>query len=175
MNKQIAVFGGGCFWCTETIFLHTKGVISVTPGYAGGTSQNPNYYSIHEENGGHAEVVKLEYDPSIISYDTLLNVFFYIHNPSSLNRQGADVGTEYRSIILYTTKDQQNKANAKKKELENKGTKVTTEIKELDKFYDAESYHQDFYKKNQNSTYCNLVIVPKLDHFKEEFADIFKE
>lgn len=175
MNTQIAIFGGGCFWCTETLFLQVKGIVSVTSGYAGGTLKNPSYDDLHEQETGHAEVVRIEFDPSMISYKKLLEIFFYIHNPTTLNRQGADVGSEYRSIILYTNEEQKKEAEAMKKRLEESGIRpITTEIKELDTFYEAESYHQKFFEKNQNSMYCNLVIIPKMEHFKTQFGNLLK-
>jgi peptide-methionine (S)-S-oxide reductase len=169
MNKQdkvkTAVFGGGCFWCIEAVFERIKGVVSVTSGYAGGETENPNYTDVCSGTTGHAEVVKIEYDPSIIGYEELLEVFWKAHDPTTLNRQGADAGTQYRSIILYTDREQREIAEKSKKELEKAGIfkdPVVTEIKELEKFYPAEDYHQDYYQNNSSAGYCRVVIAPKL-------------
>ncbi len=169
MNKQdklkTAVFGGGCFWCIEAVFERAKGVVSVTSGYAGGETENPNYRDVCSGTTGHAEVVKIEYDPSIIGYEELLEVFWKAHDPTTLNRQGADAGTQYRSIILYTDREQREIAEKSKKELEKAGIfkdPVVTEIKELEKFYPAEDYHQDYYQNNSSAGYCRVVIAPKL-------------
>ena len=169
MNKQdklkTAVFGGGCFWCIEAVFERAKGVVSVTSGYAGGETENPNYRDVCSGTTGHAEVVKIEYDPSIIGYEELLEVFWKAHDPTTLNRQGADAGTQYRSIILYTDREQREIAEKSKKELEKAGIfkdPVVTEIKELEKFYPAENYHQDYYQNNSSAGYCRVVIAPKL-------------
>ena len=169
MNKQdklkTAVFGGGCFWCIEAVFERAKGVVSVTSGYAGGETENPNYRDVCSGTTGHAEVVKIEYDPSIIGYEELLEVFWKAHDPTTLNRQGADAGTQYRSIILYTDREQREIAEKSKKELEKAGifkAPVVTEIKELEKFYPAEDYHQDYYQNNSSAGYCRVVIAPKL-------------
>jgi peptide-methionine (S)-S-oxide reductase len=169
MNKQdklkIAVFGGGCFWCIEALFERIKGVVSVTSGYAGGKTENPNYTDVCSGTTGHAEVVKIEYDPSIIGYEELLKVFWKAHDPTTLNRQGADVGTQYRSVILYADREQREIAEKSKKELEKAGIfrdPVITEIKELAKFYPAEDYHQDYYQNNSSAGYCRVVIAPKL-------------
>jgi peptide-methionine (S)-S-oxide reductase len=169
MNKQdkvkTAVFGGGCFWCIEAVFERIKGVVSVTSGYAGGETENPNYRDVCSGTTGHAEVVKIEYDPSIIGYEELLEVFWKAHDPTTLNRQGADAGTQYRSIILYTDREQREIAEKSKKELEKAGIfkdPVVTEIKELEKFYPAEDYHQDYYQNNSSAGYCRVVIAPKL-------------
>lgn len=169
MNKQdklkTAVFGGGCFWCIEAVFERIKGVVSVTSGYAGGETENPNYTDVCSGTTGHAEVVKIEYDPSIIGYEELLEVFWKAHDPTTLNRQGADVGTQYRSIILSADREQREIAEKSKKELEKAGIfkdPVITEIKELEKFYPAEDYHQDYYQNNSSAGYCRVVISPKL-------------
>ena len=169
MNKQdklkIAVFGGGCFWCIEALFGRIKGVVSVTSGYAGGKTENPNYTDVCSGTTGHAEVVKIEYDPSIIGYEELLKVFWKAHDPTTLNRQGADVGTQYRSVILYADREQREIAEKSKKELEKASIfrdPVITEIKELAKFYPAEDYHQDYYQNNSSAGYCRVVIAPKL-------------
>lgn len=177
MSKQLqtAVFGGGCFWCTEAIFKMLKGVETVVPGYAGGQKTDPNYKEVSGGNTGHAEVIKLEFDPEIISYEILLEVFFATHDPTTLNRQGADVGSQYRSIILYTTEQQRNTAlDYIEKHKSEFDSKVTTEVCQLDKFYDAESYHFDYYAKNANQPYCQLVISPKVDKFKAAHPELIK-
>lgn len=174
-NTEIAIFGGGCFWCTEAIFLKLRGVLSVTPGYAGGTVKNPNYYEVSSGTTGHAEVIKIEFDPSVISYDNLLDVFWHVHNPTSLNRQGADVGTEYRSIILYTTEAQKKTIEESKKKLEESTEfeqPIVTEIQKLDTFYDAESYHNNYFERNKDQPYCQLVIAPKIKHFLEKYGNM---
>ncbi|OGN04339.1 MAG: peptide-methionine (S)-S-oxide reductase [Candidatus Yanofskybacteria bacterium RIFCSPHIGHO2_02_FULL_44_12b] len=175
MKNQIAVFGGGCFWCTEAVFAQLKGVVSVMPGYAGGSTPNPTYESVCGGKTGHAEVIKIEFDPEIISYEDLLTVFFAVHDPTTLNRQGNDVGTQYRSIILYTDEQQKIQAENVVSELSKEGDRVVTEIKPLEKFHPAEDYHKDYYAKNPDQAYCRLVINPKLKKLKEKFQDILKK
>jgi peptide-methionine (S)-S-oxide reductase len=165
---ETAIFGGGCFWCTEAIFKSLKGVISVTPGYAGGRLTNPTYEKVGTGETGHAEVVKIGFDPQIISYETLLEIFFTMHYPTILNRQGADTGTQYRSIILYINKNQKEMAEKAKKKI----NRAVTEIKELDKFYPAEDYHINYYEKNTDYPYCRLVISPKLNKLRKEFSKL---
>lgn len=177
-QTQIAVFGGGCFWCTEAVYEELKGVISVMSGYAGGATGSPQapptYAEVSSGKTGHAEVIKIEYDPAKISYDDLLTVFFYMHDPTTLNRQGADVGTQYRSIILYANEEQKREAEDFIKKLNEDGEKVVTELKPLGEFYEAEDYHQDFYKNNSDKPYCQLVINPKIDKLKERFSELLK-
>lgn len=175
---ETIVFGTGCFWCTEAEFKRIKGVTSVTPGYAGGKSENPTYESVSTGTTGHAEVTKLEFDPSIISFSDLLNMFWEIHDPTSLNRQGNDIGPQYRSIILYTTEEQKKRIEISKKIIEQSEDlkkPIVTEIKKLEKFYPAEEYHQDYYTKNQHQPYCSLVIAPKLRKFDQEFKEFLKD
>lgn len=177
---EIAVFGGGCFWCTEAVFGELKGVKSVMPGYAGGTSPNPTYESVCGGKTGHAEVIKIEYDPSQISYKDLLTVFFATHDPTAMNRQGADVGTQYRSVILYTTEEQKREAEEFILDLnqpapdQKAGKPVVTEMKPLDKFFPAENYHREYYQKNQDAPYCQVVINPKLKKLYKRFAKLLK-
>lgn len=174
MKTEIVVFGGGCFWCTEAIFQMLKGVISVTPGYAGGTTENPNYHDVSDGNTGHAEVIKIEFDPSIIPYSDLLDIFWNVHNPTLLNRQGNDVGTQYRSIILYTSEDQKRQSEESLKKLESSkqfNDPIVTEIKHLDKFYEAEDYHKNYYKTNIVNPYCEIIISPKLQHLREKYSN----
>ena len=170
---DIGVFGGGCFWCTEAVFAVLKGVNSVVPGYAGGHTEHPTYREVCSETTGHAEVSKVEFDPSQISYDDLLSVFFATHDPTTLNRQGADHGTRYRSIILYANDNQKEQAVSFVKELEMTGVMtdpIVTEIVPLEMFYEAEPEHKDFYLKNSGSMYCHIVINPKLAKVREKFA-----
>ncbi len=176
-NFEIAVFGGGCFWCTEAIFKMLKGVFSITPGYAGGTMANPTYEAVSSGATGHAEVIRIEYDPGAISYQTLLTVFFATHDPSILNQQGNDVGAQYRSIVLYTSEGQKKEAEEFIRELNAShadGKLIVTEVKPLDKFYEAENYHRDYYAKNPGNAYCQVVINPKLEKVQAKFAELLK-
>lgn len=178
MNKEIAVFGGGCFWCTEAVFKMLKGVSGVLPGYAGGTVPNPTYDQVSSGNTGHAECTQVEFDPKEISYRDLMTVFFGSHDPTTLNRQGADVGTQYRSVIFYTTPEQKTLAETFIKEINDsnkEGKPVVTEVVPLDKFYVAENYHQDYYERNKDAPYCELVINPKLEKVVKNFADLLKK
>lgn len=177
-TKEIAVFGGGCFWCTEAVFKMLKGVSKVDPGYAGGHTENPTYAEVSNGNTGHAEVIHIEYDPTQVKYEDLLAVFFGSHDPSTLNRQGADVGTQYRSVIFYTTEAQKQIAekviadiNASSPE----GKPVVTEVVPLTKFYIAENYHKDYYSNHPENGYCELVINPKLDKVKKHFANLLTD
>ena len=173
-KTDTATFGTGCFWCTEAIFEQLDGVLKVTSGYTGGKSENPTYKEVCSGNSGHAEVVQVVYEPSKISFDELLEVFFQVHDPTSLNRQGADVGTQYRSAIFYNSDFQRERANYYKEELDKSGAynkAIVTEISPLSKFYTAEDYHQEYYELNKNTNpYCSAVIRPKLDKFQKVFA-----
>ena len=176
-KNEIAVFGGGCFWCTEALFLELAGVLSIASGYAGGTKENPTYEEICNGTTGHAEVIKIEYNPDEISYDTLLSVFFSTHDPTTINQQGSDVGAQYRSVILYTTEEQGSEAKEFIQKLEQEKTfdnPVVTELKSLEKFYEAEAEHQKFYEKNSNQPYCQTVINPKLAKLKEKYSHLLK-
>lgn len=175
MENKIAVFGGGCFWCTEAVYEELKGVASIMPGYAGGAVPNPTYEQVCTGETGHAEVIKIEYNPAQISYSDLLTVFFATHDPTTLNRQGGDIGTQYRSIILYTDDAQKNEAEQFIKKLNESGPKAVTEIKPLEAFYEAEDYHRQYYLKNSSAPYCQLVINPKLEKLKEKFYSLLKE
>jgi len=169
-NKtEIADFGGGCFWCMEAVFERLPGVISVTSGFAGGTTENPTYEQVCTETTGHAEVTEIEFDPAKISYDRLLEVFWQAHDPTTLNRQGEDEGTSYRSIILYRDKKQQLLAEKSKLEAQ-KDFKhpIVTEIVPLKKFYKAEDYHQQYFDNNSNAPYCQVVIAPKLEKLEKK-------
>ena len=162
-KKEVAIIGGGCFWCTEAVFEMFDGVKEVVSGYAGGATKNPTYKEICTGTTGHAEVIKIVYDPTVISFQKILSVFGECHDPTTLNRQGADVGTQYRSTIMYLSKKQRKLAVAWKKNLTEKFIDpVVTEIVEAPVFYPAEDYHQDYYKKNPNEGYCTFVIRPKL-------------
>ena len=177
--NEIAIFGGGCFWCTEAVFKELRGVVSVMPGYAGGTVPNPTYEQVSTGKTGHAEATRIEFDPSQISFHDLLTVFFATHDPTTLNRQGADVGTQYRSAVFYTNDAQRDAAQAFIKQLDEsdpKGRPVVTEVTPLsdDKFYQAESYHKDYFEKNRNQAYCQLVIEPKVEKLQQKFADLLK-
>lgn len=177
-HEQIATFAGGCFWCTEAIFKRLKGVSRVVPGYSGGTTENPTYAQLHEQETGHAESIQVTFDPTIISYDKLLDVFFGTHDPTTLNRQGADQGTEYRSVIFYHDEKQKEEALAKKKQLEDKkkfADPIVTEIIPYTKFYPAEESHQDYYARNPNAPYCMVVIDPKIQKLKKHFTEDVKE
>ncbi|MDE2188396.1 MAG: peptide-methionine (S)-S-oxide reductase MsrA [Patescibacteria group bacterium] len=176
-NFQVAVFANGCFWCTEAVFSMLNGVISVKPGYTGGTSANPTYDQVSSGTTGHAEAIQIEYDPNIISYDDLLAVFFNTHDPTTLNRQGNDVGTQYRSAIFYGNEAENGKANTLIKELNDSKAydkPVVTEVKPLQKFYEAEDYHHNYYKNNESQPYCQLVIAPKLEKLQKRFARLVK-
>jgi len=173
-NKKIAVFGGGCFWCTEAIFEKLKGVISVMPGYAGGATKNPTYENVSTGNTGHAEVIRIEYEPEQILYSDLLTVFFATHDPTTPNRQGADVGTQYRSVIFYTTEGQKKDAVNYIKKLNESEPKAITEIKPLDTFYEAEEYHRKYYANNTSAPYCQTVINPKIEKLKSRFHELLK-
>lgn len=175
MKYEVATLGGGCFWCLEAVFEETRGVIDVVSGYAGGTLLNPSYEQVSSGTTGHAEVVQVTFDPSIISYEALLKIFWLIHDPTTLNRQGNDVGTQYRSVIFYHDEHQKEQAEASLKAFSSKFTKpVVTEIKPLETFYKAEAYHQDYFKNNPNQGYCMFVVSPKVEHFKHEYKDLVK-
>ena len=168
-REEVAIIGGGCFWCTEAVFEMIDGVKDVVSGYAGGASKNPTYKEICTGNSGHAEVIRIVYDPTVVSYQKILSIFAECHDPTTLNRQGADVGTQYRSTIMYLSEEQKENAIAWKKKLTEKYfDPVVTEIVEAPVFYPAEDYHQDYYKKNPNQGYCTFVIRPKLKKLKLE-------
>ncbi|OGK16646.1 peptide-methionine (S)-S-oxide reductase [Candidatus Roizmanbacteria bacterium RIFCSPHIGHO2_01_FULL_39_12c] len=178
MKKSLATFGGGCFWCTEAIFKELKGVEKVISGYSGGGIKNPNYYEISEGKSGHAESIQISFDPETISYATLLEVFFLTHNPTSLNRQGNDVGSQYRSIVFYHDEEQKKAAEKMIKKLEEEKTydsPIVTEVAPYEAFYFAEDYHQDYFKKNSDAPYCQFVIDPKLAKFRQKFSPLLKK
>jgi peptide-methionine (S)-S-oxide reductase len=174
-NNQIATFGGGCFWCVEAVVQRLKGVHKVVSGYTAGKTKNPTYREICTGNSGHAEVVQVTFDPEVISYEDLVTIFMSSHDPTTLNQQGADRGTQYRSIILYH--DDEQKAIAEKV-LENVrgyySDPIVTELVPLDVFYDAEKYHQDYYNNNSYAGYCRIVIDPKIKKLRDMYADKLK-
>jgi len=177
-RKEIAVFGGGCFWCTEAVFQSLKGVTSVMPGYTGGTLKNPTYDQVATGRTGHAESIKIEFDPSVISYADLLNVFFNTHDPTTVNMQGADVGTEYRSAIFFASPEQEQTAREVIRELEEANAydkPIVTEVVALGEFFHAEDYHRNYYKTNVAQPYCQLVIAPKLEKFQKKFASLLAD
>ena len=178
-KTDTATFATGCFWCTEAVFEELDGVLSVTSGYTGGAVPNPTYKEVCTGETGHAECVQIVYEPNKITYDELLEVFFEVHDPTSLNRQGADIGTQYRSAIFYHNEEQKEKAEYYKKELDKSvayNKPIVTDIATLSKFYPAEDYHQEYYQNNKNSNpYCSVVIRPKLDKFQKVFAKKLKK
>ena len=177
-SKETAIFGGGCFWCTEAVFKMLRGVSSVLPGYTGGKTQNPTYEEVSSGTTGHVECVQVEFDPKKISYKDLLTVFFVSHDPSSLNKQGNDVGTQYRSVIFYTTPEQKKVAESFIKELNDSsqlGKRIVTALEPLEVFYVAENYHRDYYAQNQSAPYCQIIINPKLDKIQGQFAHLLAE
>ena len=170
-KSEIATLGGGCFWCVEAVFQRIDGVISVKPGYAGGNVKNPTYKQICTGNTGHAEVAKIEFDPSKITYSQILNVFWQSHDPTTLNRQGNDVGTQYRSVIFFHNESQREIAKKSKIDAEESGywdDEIVTEITLLNNYYDAEDYHDNYYNDNPNQPYCLFVIKPKLDKLEKQ-------
>ena len=172
-----ATFGSGCFWCTEAIFERLNGVVKVESGYSGGKVEDPTYEEVCSGTTGHAEVTQITYDPTKISYDELLEVFWKTHDPTTLNRQGNDVGTQYRSVIFYHNEEQKTLAEKYKIELNKSGAwenPIVTEISPFTKFYSAEGYHQDYYENNPNQGYCAFVIAPKVEKFEKVFKDKLK-
>jgi len=174
-SHENIVLGGGCFWCTEALLSTVVGVLRATPGYAGGVTPDPTYRQVCYEDTGHAEVVEVEYDPEVLSLEELLGVFFEIHDPTSLNRQGGDVGTQYRSVILYDSFAQKLKVENFIAEMARRYDKpIVTEVKELERFYPAEEYHQRYYDKNPREPYCRAVISPKLAKLRKMYAERLK-
>ncbi len=174
-QTQTAIFAGGCFWCTEAFLKGLKGVVSAEPGYIGGQTENPTYMKVCNGDTGHAEAVRIQYDPSVITYGQLLSVFFNTHDPTTLNRQGNDVGTQYRSGIFYTNEEQKAEAEALIKELnESKAydKPVVTEVTPASTFYVAENYHHDYYEQNKDKAYCQIIIAPKLAKLQEKYHEL---
>lgn len=176
-SREKAVFGAGCFWCVEAVFEMLDGVESVVSGYAGGTTAHPTYEQVCGGATGHAEAIEITYDPSKISYQDLLEVFWSAHDPTTLNRQGNDVGPQYRSVIFYRTEEQKRFAEESKKQLEASGKyrqKIVTEIVPLSTFFEAGKEHQDYYRAHAKAPYCQIVIAPKIEHVKMQFKDKLK-
>lgn len=176
-KTETAIFAGGCFWCTEAFFTDVKGVEKVVSGYIGGKTENPTYREVCEGYTGHAEAIKIIYDPAQVAYEDLLEIFFATHDPTTLNRQGNDVGTQYRSEIFYTTDAQKAAAENFIKLLTDQdifGKKIVTKISEATTFYAAEDYHQDYYAQNKSQPYCSMVIAPKLEKLKKNYAGKLK-
>lgn len=176
-NMETATFGTGCFWCTEAIFQQLKGVESAVSGYSGGTVKSPSYEEVCTGNTGHAEVIQVNFDSNIITFKDLLEVFWKTHDPTTLNRQGADEGTQYRSVIFYHNQIQKDLAESYKKKLDHAGIfdhPIVTEITEFKEFYKAENYHQEYYNNNKTQPYCSYVITPKMEKFKQIFKNKLK-
>jgi peptide-methionine (S)-S-oxide reductase len=177
-NREAATLAGGCFWCLEAVFVELRGVERVVSGYAGGRVENPTYRQVCEGTTGHAEVVQVTFDPREVSYRELLEVFFTIHDPTTPNRQGADVGTQYRSAIFYHTPEQERAARETISALEREGLwdrPVVTEVAPLERFYPAEDYHQDYFARNPDQPYCRAVVAPKVSKFRQKFLDRLKK
>ncbi|HET9587704.1 MAG TPA: peptide-methionine (S)-S-oxide reductase MsrA [Anaerolineales bacterium] len=177
-NLQTATLAGGCFWCLEAVYDEIKGVHSVESGYAGGHVDNPTYREVCNGTTGHAEVVQVRFDPEVVSYRDLLNVFFAIHDPTTLNRQGADVGTQYRSAIFYHDEEQKQIAEELVKDLNAQNIwdrPIVTEVTKFDKFYIAEDYHQEYFARNPYQPYCMAVVAPKVSKFRKHFLDMLKK
>lgn len=179
MGKELekATLGGGCFWCTEAVYLQLKGVVDVKPGYSGGYVKNPTYKEVCTETTGHAEVVQITFDPAVISFAEILEVFFVTHDPTTLNRQGNDVGTQYRSAVFYHSSKQKETAlqiiaNLEKEKAYEKP--IVTEVTAFNSFYPAEDYHVNYFARNKNQPYCQFVVAPKVEKFKKAFKDKMK-
>lgn len=176
-KDETAVLGSGCFWCTEAIFKELRGVKSIEPGYSGGTVPNPTYEQVCSGSTGHAEVAQITFDPSVISFELLLKIFFTVHDPTTPNRQGNDVGAQYRSVIFYRSEEQRRTAEKVMKEVEERRVwprPLVTQLVPFKVFYKAEDYHKDYFKRNPLQPYCLLVISPKLKKFRKEYAKLLK-
>ena len=177
-NYEEATFGAGCFWCTEAIYDMVDGIVEAEAGFSGGEVKNPSYREVVSGKTGHAEVARIKYDPEVISYEELLEIFWHTHNPTTLNRQGADIGTQYRSVIFYHNDEQKRIAERSLEKTDNSDLwddPIVTEISPLENYYKAENYHQNYYKNNPNAGYCQVVIAPKIKKFKREFSHLLKE
>lgn len=177
-QKTYATFAGGCFWCTEAVFKRLKGVLSVEPGYVGGDTENPSYETVLMGKSGHAEAIQIEFDPTIIPYEKLLDVFFATHNPTTKNQQGNDIGPQYRSAIFYHTPEQKEKAEQAIQTLEKEqrfNKPIVTEVTPFTNFYKAEEHHKNYYDKNQEYPYCEFIISPKIKKLLHEFGNDVKE
>ncbi|MDQ7814662.1 MAG: peptide-methionine (S)-S-oxide reductase MsrA [Patescibacteria group bacterium] len=178
MIKQEAYFGGGCFWCTEAIFKNLEGVILIEPGYCGGSVANPTYEQVSRGDTGHAETIRIVFDSDVLSFDRLLDVFFHTHDPTSLNRQGNDSGTQYRSVIFYVDDEQKSAAKGYIRKLGENGEfskPIVTDVTAFDVFYPAEDYHRDYFANHSKEPYCQLVINPKIEHFWQRYEDWAKK
>ncbi len=174
-DREEAIFGGGCFWCLEAVFQDVSGVLEVLSGYSGGNTKNPDYRTVCSGRSGHAEVCQISYDPHKISYGELLKIFFQTHDPTTINRQGNDVGSQYRSVIFYCNKEQKESALKHIEELERSKVfknPIVTEIKALTKFYPAEGWHQNYFKNNLSQPYCSFVVRPKVEKFRRQFPQL---
>ncbi len=177
-DLQVATLGGGCFWCLDPIFKDLKGVVNVVVGYSGGTVKNPSYRLVCTGTTGHAESLQISFDPKVISYKELLKIFFSFHDPTTLNRQGADVGTQYRSVIFYHDEMQKNIAEETIAEIDKAGiweNAIVTEVTPFEAFYPAEDYHQDYFKNNPMQGYCRVVIAPKVAKFRKYYMEMIKQ
>lgn len=175
---ETAILGGGCFWCVEAVLVSINGVLSVQSGYAGGKTENPTYKEVCSGLTGHAEVVEVVFDPALISYAQLLQIFFTLHDPTTLNRQGNDRGTQYRSVIFWTSEEQRETAEAVRKEIEQSGlwnAPLVTQIEPLTKFWPAEAEHDDYFRRNPDNGYCQVVVAPKVVKMRKVFADFQKK
>lgn len=176
-GREVATLGGGCFWCTEAVFSELKGVERVESGYAGGRATNPSYEQVCSGSTGHAEVVQITYNPAVISYRDILHIFFTVHDPTTLNRQGADVGTQYRSVVLYHDPEQKQAAEETIKEISEAKiwpNPIVTAVVPFTAFYKAEDYHQEYFKKNPWQGYCMAVVAPKVSKFRKKYQDRLK-
>ena len=177
MSPQIATLAGGCFWCLEAVYLEVNGVSKVESGYTGGHQANPNYKEVTRGTTGHAEAVRIEFDPAVVSYEDLLNIFFTIHDPTTLNRQGNDVGTQYRSAIYYHDDEQKSTAEQVKQAIDASGiwgNPMVTELEAAEAYYVAEDYHQNYYANNPNQGYCRVVVAPKVAKFRSKYAHLMR-
>lgn len=180
MNNKIetATIAGGCFWCTEAIFKRLKGVLSVKPGYAGGSKENPTYEEVSGGKTGHAEAIQIEFDPTLVPFDKILEIFWHTHDPTTLNQQGNDIGTQYRSVIFYHDKTQQEEALRSKEEVVKEKIykdPIVTQIEPFTNFYEAESYHKDYFDRNKEYPYCNYIITPKIQKLMQKYGNAVKE
>jgi peptide-methionine (S)-S-oxide reductase len=176
-KEEVATLGGGCFWCIEAVLSELKGVRRVIPGYAGGTVPNPSYEQVCTDKTGHAEVVQVTFDPDVLSYRDLLRIFFTVHDPTTLNRQGGDEGTQYRSVIFYQSPQQLATIEQVMREIRDAKLwrgKIVTQVRPLEAFYPAEEYHRDYFRRNPGKGYCQIVIEPKVVKFREHFANMLK-
>lgn len=176
-HVEVAILGGGCFWCTEAVFGELKGVVKVEPGYSGGSLANPTYEQVSTGKTGHAEVVQITFDPRVISFEKILEIFFATHNPTTLNRQGLDVGTQYRSVIFYHNDEQRALAEKVIGELNKRevwDAPIVTQIEPFKAFYKAEDYHKDYFKRNPEQSYCRLVVAPKIAKFRKHYSKKLK-